>query len=87
MSARDWDNPDLVEPTGDDSASRDNVEDRKDTNLDHQLLQLVYLGPATLLFYHCPVICSRKKGRRRRTDRILKSEMNPAARKETPRRR
>ena len=44
----------LIQAAGYDSSSGDDVEDREDPDLDHQLLQLVNLGPALLLLDHAP---------------------------------
>ena len=44
----------LIEATGNDSSSGNDVEDREDPNLDHQLLQLVDLGATLLLLDHAP---------------------------------
>ena len=44
----------LVDGTGDHSPCRDDVEDGEDSNLHHQLLQLVDLGAAALLLDQVP---------------------------------
>ena len=44
----------LIEATCNDSSSGNDVEDREDPNLDHQLLQLVNLGATVLLLDNTP---------------------------------
>ena len=46
----------LIEAACNDSSGGDDVEDGEDSDLDHQLLQLVDLGPALLLLDHTPEI-------------------------------
>ena len=79
----------LVQAAGNDGPSRDYVEDGEDADLHHQLLQLVNLGSTLLLLDHAPVHGRVKEteGEMIRDNLILKREINPAERKETPRMR
>ena len=75
----------LIEAACNDSSGGDDVEDGKDPDLHHQLLQLVNLGPTLLFLDNAPDQACFSQRDRGRNNLILKSEMNPAERKETPR--
>ena len=75
----------LIEAARNDSSSGDDVEDGEDPDLHHQLLQLVNLGPTLLFLDNAPDQACFSQRDRGRNNLILKSEMNPAERKETPR--
>ena len=80
----------LIQAACYDSSGGDDVEDREDPDLDHQLLQLVDLGATLLLLDHAPGQAWLSQGDlwgEKGGNLILKSEMNPAERKETPRMR
>ena len=75
----------LIEAACNDSSGGDDVEDGEDPDLHHQLLQLVNLGPTLLFLDNAPDQACFSQRDRGRNNLILKSEMNPAERKETPR--
>ena len=75
----------LIEAARNDSSGGDDVEDGEDPDLHHQLLQLVNLGPTLLFLDNAPDQACFSQRDRGRNNLILKSEMNPAERKETPR--